>query len=151
MGRMPLYMLDTNIAGHVIKRDIPAIREKLASVPMQQVLISSVTLAELLYGLAKRSYPKGLSARVHEFLIRVDILPWNHEVVTVYGDLRARCEASGISLSPLDMMIASHAKAADAVLVTRDRAFSRVPDGLRIETGKEIEAIMYVHFFHYFE
>ena len=130
---MTRYMLDTNIASHVIKGDIPEIRERLVSVPMHNVVISSVTQAELLYGLAKRSYPKGLSARIHEFLIRVDILPWNHDVATVYGDLRARCEAAGITLSPLDMMIAAHANAADAILVTRDEAFSRIPEGLRIE------------------
>ena len=130
---MTRYMLDTNIASHVIKGDIPEIREKLVSVPMHNVVISSVTQAELLYGLAKRSYPKGLSVRVHEFLIRVDILPWNHDAATVYGDFRARCEAAGITLSPLDMMIAAHANAVDAILVTRDKAFSRIPEGLRIE------------------
>ena len=130
---MTRYMLDTNITSHVIKGDIPEIRERLVSVPMQNVVISSVTQAELLYGLAKRSYPKGLSARIHEFLIRVDILPWNHDVATVYGDLRARCEAAGITLSPLDMMIAAHANAVDAILATRDKAFSRIPEGLRIE------------------
>ena len=130
---MTCYMLDTNIASHVIKGDIPEIRERLVFVPMHNVVISSVTQAELLYGLAKRSYPKGLSARIHEFLIRVDILPWNHDVATVYGDLRARCEAAGITLSPLDTMIAAHANAADAILVTRDKAFNRIPDGLRIE------------------
>ncbi len=126
-------MLDTNIASHVIKGDIPAIREKLVSVPMQDIAISSVTEAELLYGLAKRSHPKGLSARVHEFLIRVDILDWSHDVAPVYGDLRAKCEAAGVTLSPLDMMIAALAKAVNAVLVTRDKAFSRIPDGLKIE------------------
>lgn len=130
---MTRYMLDTNIASHVIKGDIPEIRERLVSVPMHSVVISLVTQAELLYGLAKRSYPKGLSARIHEFLIRVDILPWNHDVATVYGDFRARCEAAGITLSPLDMMIAAHANAVDAILVTRDKAFSRIPEGLRIE------------------
>ena len=70
---------------------------------------------------------------MHEFLIRVDILPWNHDVATVYGDLRAKCEAARITLSPLDMMIAAHANAVDAILVTRDKAFSRIPEGLRIE------------------
>ncbi len=130
---MTRYMLDTNIASHVIKGDVPEIRERLLSAPMHNVIISSVTQAELLYGLAKRSYPKGLSARMHEFLIRVDILPWNHDVATVYGDLRAKCEAAGITLSPLDMMIAAHANAVDAILVTRDKAFSRIPEGLRIE------------------
>ncbi len=127
-------MLDTNIASHVIRGDIPAIREKLVSVPMQDIAISSVTEAELLYGLAKRACPKGLSARVHEFLIRVDILDWSHEAAPVYGDLRAQCEAAGITLSPLDMLIAAHAKAVNTIFVTRDKAFNRIPDGLQVES-----------------
>lgn len=134
---MTRYMLDTNIASHVIRGDISTIREKLASVPMQDVVISSVTQAELLYGLAKRAYPKGLSTRVHEFLIRVDILDWNHEIASVYGDLRAQCEAAGITLSSLDMMIAAHAKTVNAILVTRDKAFSRIPDWFRAENWAE--------------
>lgn len=108
---MSLYMLDTNIASHIIKGDIPLVRERLVAVPMQRVVVSSVTHAELLYGLAKRAYPKGLTARVHEFLIRVKILAWDKDVATFYGDLRARCETAGVTLSPLDLMIAAHAQA----------------------------------------
>ena len=130
---MNLYMLDTNIASHIIKGDIPLVRERLVAVPIQRVVVSSVTQAELLYGLAKRSYPKGLTARVHEFLIRVKILAWDKEVAIFYGDLRARCETAGVTLSPLDLMIAAHAQAVNAILVTGDKAFNRVPDQLTIE------------------
>ena len=126
-------MLNTNIASHIIKGDIPLVRERLVAVPIQRVLVSSVTHAELLYGLAKRDYPKGLAARVHEFLIRVKILPWDKKVAVFYGDLRARCETAGVTLSPLDLMIAAHAKAVNAVLVTGDNVFTRVPDRLPIE------------------
>jgi len=130
---MSLYMLDTNIASHIIKGDIPLVRERLVAVPIQRVVVSSVTQAELLYGLAKRAYPKGLTARVHEFLIRVKILAWDKEVAVFYGDLRAKCETAGVTLSPLDLMIAAHAQAVNAVLVTGDKAFTRVPDQLIIE------------------
>lgn len=130
---MTVYMLDTNIASHIIKGDIASVRERLAAVPMRSVVVSSVTQAELLYGVAKRGYPKGLTSRVREFLIRVDVLPWTEGVANVYADLRASCEAVGVTLAPMDMMIAAHAKAVDAILVTRDRAFSLVPDGLMLE------------------
>ncbi len=130
---MSRYMLDTNIASHIIKGDIPLVRERLVAVPIQRVLVSSVTQAELLYGLAKRAYPKGLTARVHEFLIRVKILAWDKDVAVFYGDLRARCETAGVTLSPLDLMIAAHAQAVNAVLVTGDKAFTRVQDRLIIE------------------
>ena len=99
--------------------------------------VSSVTEAELLYGLAKRGYPKGLLLRVREFLIRVDVLAWGSDVAAVYGDLCARCEVSGVSLSPLDLMIAAHASAVGAVLVSRDKVFSRVPNGLMVEEWGE--------------
>jgi tRNA(fMet)-specific endonuclease VapC len=128
-----VYLLDTNIVSHVIRGDIPAVRNRLAGVPMQSVAVSVITQAELLYGIAKRGHPKGLATRVHEFLVRVEVLPWTQAVAAVYGDLRASCEAAGATLAPMDMMIAAHAKAVGAILVTRDRAFGFVPDGSPLE------------------
>lgn len=130
---MMLYMLDTNIASHVIKGDIAEVRERLIAVPMHSVTISAVTQAELFYGLAKRSYPKGLSLRVHEFMLRVRVLDWDRDAAVSYSQLRVICERSGVALSPLDSMIAAHAVSSGAVLVTRHKAFGRVPDGLAVE------------------
>ena len=131
------YMLDTNIASHIIKGDIPEVRVRLVQVPAHSVVISVITQAELLYGVEKRGNPEGLATRVREFLARVEILPWTADVGEVYGHLRASCEASGITLAPMDLMIAAHAKASNqtmpTVLVTRDRTFSRVPEGLSLE------------------
>jgi tRNA(fMet)-specific endonuclease VapC len=104
---------------------------------MHEVAVSVITQAELLYGVAKRGHSKSPATRVHEFLTRVEILPWTVEVGAVYADLRAACEAAGTPLAPLDIMVAAHAKALSqedkAVLVTRDRAFSLVPGGLALE------------------
>jgi tRNA(fMet)-specific endonuclease VapC len=130
---MTAWMLDTNIASHVIKGDRPEIIKRLVSLPMEDIVISSVTEGELLYGLAKRGYPKALSERVRQFLLRVDVLPWDHDVTRTYGDLRAACEAKGVTLAPLDMMIAAHAVATDATLVTRDKAFAHVLEPLRTD------------------
>jgi len=130
---MTMYLLDTNIASHIIKGDIPLVRERLAKVPLHDVAVSVVTQGELLYGVAKRGHPQGLSTRVHEFLIRVVILPWTQDVARIYGDLRASCEVSGVTLAPKDIMIAAHAKATGAILVTRDRAFGVVPNGLTVQ------------------
>jgi tRNA(fMet)-specific endonuclease VapC len=130
---MTRYMLDTNIASHVIKGDIARVRTRLARAPMHSVCVSAVTQAELQYGVAKRGHPEGLATRVNEFLIRVEVLPWTPAAATLYGDLRAAWEAAGVSLAPMDMMIAAHAKAVDAVLVTRDRAFGFIPGDLALE------------------
>jgi len=130
---MTAWMLDTNIASHVIKGDQPDIIERLVSLPMEDIVISSVTEGEFLYGLAKRGYPKALSERVRQFLLRVDVLAWDHDVTRTYGDLRAACEAKGATLAPLDMMIAAHAVATGATLVTRDKAYTHVPAPLRTD------------------
>ncbi|MCW5236271.1 type II toxin-antitoxin system VapC family toxin [Verminephrobacter eiseniae] len=136
---MTTYLLDTNIASHVIEGDIPRVRERLVAVPMHCVAVSVVTQAELLYGVAKRGQPQGLATRVREFLSRVTVLAWTPEIGQIYGALRANCEAGGV---PMDMMIAAHAKALEmaaaqvqdkAILITRDLAFRRVPGGLVLD------------------
>lgn len=130
---MNRYLLDTNIASHVIRGDMPRVRERLVSLPVHSVAISAVTQGELTYGLAKRGNPAALSALVHEFLIRVEVLPWTAEVAIVYGRFRASCEATGVSLGSLDMMIAAQALAADAILATHNGAFRHAKRGLKIE------------------
>ncbi len=94
-------------------------------------MISAITEAELMYGLARRGHPKVLLHAVQLFLERVEILDWSSAVAKVYGEFRARCEASGLNLSPVDMMIAAHAMAVDATLVSRDKAFRQ--KGLRLD------------------
>ncbi len=128
-----MYLLDTNIASDVIKGNPARVRERLVSLPMRSVTVSAVTQGELIYGLAKRGNPAALSALIHEFLIRVEVLPWTAEVATVYGELRAACARRGVTLSALDMMIAAQAVAQGAVLVTRDKAFDHVEEGLKLE------------------
>lgn len=125
---MSRFLLDTNIASYVIKGHPPEVRAHLAALPMNAVFISSVTQGELLYGLAQKGYPGSLTKLVHEFLKRVEILPWDSNAATVYGDLRASTQAAGITLGALDMMIAAHAVAFKATLVTHDKAFALVPD-----------------------
>ncbi len=124
-------MLDTNTVSHLI-REHPAVVRRVLAVPMAAVCISSITKAELLFGLARRPEAKRLHTAVGEFLRRVDVLPWDGEVAQRYGATRAAMERQGKPLGPLDLLIASHARCAEAVLVTNDRAFAQV-DGLRVE------------------
>lgn len=123
-------MLDTNMASYVIKGHPPEARERLASLPMDRIVVSSVTQAELLYGLARKGHPPAFASLIRAFLLRAQALPWDSNAVTVYGDLRASCAASGITLGALDMMIAAHAVATKSILVTHDKAFSLVPGGV---------------------
>lgn len=126
------YLLDTNTASYIIKGNVPRVRERLLRVPMAQVAVSTVTEAELRFGVAKKPEAKGLATAVEEFLLRVDILPWDSEAAKNYAAIRVAAERAGRPMGNLDMMIAAHAVAAEAVLVTHDAVFRRVK-GLELE------------------
>ena len=120
------YLLDTNTASYIIKGNIPRVRERLVNVPMAQVAISAVTEAELRFGVARRPEAVRLKVAVGEFLLRVGTLPWDSAAAQQYAEVRAALEADGTVLGNLDLMIAAHALAVEAVLVTHDRAFGRI-------------------------
>ncbi len=119
------YMLDTNIISHIMQGRDASLLARLTQVPVGQVVMSSVTLAELEYGLQRRGRPTRLAQALTQVLLRMDVLPWDEHAATRYGELCATLEARGISLSDFDMMIAAHAVAADMTLVSRDKAFAQ--------------------------
>ncbi len=121
-------MLDTNTVSHIIKGRPARVRERLIATPMAEVCISTITEGELRFGLAKRPDAANLRRAVAEFLLRVDILAWDSAAAERYGALRARLEQGGKPLGNLDTLIAAHALATGARLVTSDAAFKRVPE-----------------------
>ena len=123
---MVRYLLDTNTCSYIIKGNRPYVRERLLKVPMAGVGISVVTEAELRFGVARLPDAKKLGMAVEEFLLRVEVLPWDSEAAQHYARLRAALEREGEPMGNLDMMIAAQALAAGAVLVTSDRVFRRV-------------------------
>lgn len=120
-----LYLLDTNTVSHLIKCN-PQATQRLLALPMHSICISAITAGELAFGLAKRPEAVALRAAVHEFLRRVEVLPWDEEVAQTYGTLRAQLQIKGTPLSALDTQIAAHALHAKAVLVTSDKAFLQI-------------------------
>lgn len=116
-------MLDTNTASYVIKGQPEEIRKHLKTVPMTSVCISAITEAELLLGVAKKPQAKQLPLAVKEFLLRVEILPWNSDAAEAYAQLRTACESEGKPLGAMDMLIASHSVAVGATLISNDKAF----------------------------
>lgn len=126
-----IYLLDTNIVSYLIKGDRAACARLLA-VPIHNVVVSVVTEAELLFGVAKRGNPVELQAKVSAFLERAAVLPWTSPVAQTYARLRADLERKGMVLAPLDRMIGAHAVSVGAILVTRDQVFGQIPD-LQVE------------------
>jgi tRNA(fMet)-specific endonuclease VapC len=130
---MPVrYLLDTNTVSYIIKGNRPRVRERLLRVPMAEVGISVITEAELLFGLARRPDATRLRTVVEEFLLRVEVLPWDSDAAQQYSKIRAMLEGIGEPMGNLDLMIAAQALASDLVLVSSDAVFRRVK-GLKIE------------------
>jgi tRNA(fMet)-specific endonuclease VapC len=127
-----LYLLDTNTVSHIVKGNSSSVDKHLVKAPMSKLSISSVTEGELRYGVARRPEASRLQIIVNAFLQHVTILPWDSRAAQEYGDLRATLEQKGRPMGNLDTMIAAHALALRAVLVTSDRAFSRI-EKLKVE------------------
>ena len=119
------HLLDTNAASAVIRRN-QAVCARAAAVPLASLAISAVTTGELYYGLAKNPQATKLAKLVHEFLRYTNVLGWNDDIGPHYGTLRAALETKGVTIAPLDLMIAAHALAVDATLITSDKAFSMI-------------------------
>jgi len=124
--KMTRYLLDTNIASCVIKGNSPAVDRRLAKVSMAQLAVSAVTEGELRFGAAQLPHAARLHNLIEDFFLRVAVLPWDSDAAQQYGRLRATLEREGQSMGNLDVMIAAHALALDAVLVTNDHAFARI-------------------------
>ena len=128
---MTRYMLDTNATSALVK-DNANVTKRLITAPAISLCISAITEGEICFGLAKRPEAKKLHRVVTEILLRVDVLPWNHEVAQVYGNLRAELESVGKQPGPVNILTAAHALQVGAVFITSDRAFQYVA-GLVVE------------------
>ena len=130
----PQYLLDTNIISHIMQGRDNDLLNRLTKVAVGQVAMSSVTLAELEYGLHRRGQPTRLRNALTQVLLRIDVLPWDEQAAVRYGELSNSLESQGINLSDFDMMIAAHAASVKSTLVSRDKAFSQIPpDCLSLE------------------
>lgn len=126
------YLLDTNILSDLVKRPQGAVAARIAEAGGDQVCTSLIVAAELRYGAAKRGSEK-LTTQLEAILAVLPVLPLEVPADRRYGDLRATLERLGTLIGPNDLLIAAHALALDAILVTDNtKEFERV-QGLVIE------------------
>ena len=127
------YLLDTDTSSYVIRGGYPDLDRRLASMPPSDVCISSITRAELLYGVRRRPEAHHLARVVGQFLARIRSLPWDDEAAERFASIAAELDASGRRIGTFDTMIAAHALATGAVVVTNNvEHFSRVT-GVAVE------------------
>jgi tRNA(fMet)-specific endonuclease VapC len=126
------WLLDTNIVIAISKQS-PALLPRLKHCPVEDLVLSSVVLAEIEYGIAK-SQRKDHNRKVFDALLaRFAVLPFDATCAREYGSIRAKLEAAGRLIGPNDLLIAAQAKASRLTLVTDNtNEFSHV-EGLAIE------------------
>jgi tRNA(fMet)-specific endonuclease VapC len=127
------WMLDTDTCIALIKRKPENALKKLRGKSIGQVGVSAITLSELTFGIEKSSRREQAHEALSEFVIALEVAPFEGDAAAVYGRVHASLEVKGQPIGPLDTLIGSHALSLDVTLVTHNtREFSRI-DGLRLE------------------
>jgi len=127
-----IYMLDTDTASFFMKDNPKSVRIKAAKHGKDELCISAITYAELMFGL-KKNYSKQLDYWLNEILVKLKVIAFDDVSAVIYGDVRAMLEKSGLPLDNMDMLIASSAISANAVLVSHNiKHFSKIK-GLKVE------------------
>jgi tRNA(fMet)-specific endonuclease VapC len=124
------YLLDTNICIYIINEKPKRVLEKFARYPVHEFGMSSITHAELQYGVQKSKYKTKNQNALDEFLMPLTILSFHgKKTVLHYGNIRAMLESEGKTIGPLDMLIAAHALSLDLTIISNNiKEFSRIPN-----------------------
>ncbi|MCP5101682.1 MAG: type II toxin-antitoxin system VapC family toxin [Chloroflexi bacterium] len=127
------YLLDTNICIYIIKNNPPSVRQRFQSLSAGEVGVSSISVAELQYGVQKSQYVERNQYALSQFLLPLKITGFDEKATVSYGIIRATLEKQGQPIGSLDTLIAAHALSIDCTLVTNNESeFSRVPQ-LKLE------------------
>jgi tRNA(fMet)-specific endonuclease VapC len=119
-------MLDTNIISDLIKNPRGNAAARIAKVGEDNVCTSIIVAAELRYGCAK-SGSKRLLKAVEDLLGEINVLPFDVPADAEYGGIRSELEAAGKPIGSNDLLIAAHAYASGATIVTANAdEFKRV-------------------------
>lgn len=129
---MTRYLLDTNILSDLVRNPQGRAAKRIAKVGEDNVCTSIIVAAELRYGCA-RSGSRKLIEAVEELLSEIDILPFDVPADATYGMIRAALEASGTPIGGNDLLIAAHAQAIAATIVTANEGEFKRVRGLKVE------------------
>lgn len=123
------YMLDTNICIYLIKQQPREVIEKFQGIAPGEIVISTVTVAEMMYGVEKSQYMEKNKTALELFLAPLEIIDFDFKAAQSYGAIRAFLEGQGTPIGAYDLMIAGHAHSYGLILVTNNkREYTRIPD-----------------------
>lgn len=127
-------LLDTNICIYMIKNNPPEVRKHFEKYQIGDIGISTITIAELEYGVQKSKAKEKNGYALQTFLLPLEFLPFDDASARAYGKIRLTLEQRGTPIGSMDMLIAAQAIAHNCILVTHNlKEFSRI-DNLRLET-----------------
>lgn len=126
-------LLDTNICIYIIKRKPGKVIKHFKDHKPGDIAISSISIAELNYGIEKSSKPDLNTIALKEFLQPLAILDYDEKDSEAYGKIRYELEKKGLPIGAMDLLIASQALSRDLILVTNnENEFKRIK-GIKIE------------------
>jgi tRNA(fMet)-specific endonuclease VapC len=129
-------MLDTNVVSEIIRHPAGRAAQR-ARKAGAAVCVSVIVAAELRYGCARKGSSPRLLRRVEEFLSEVPVLPFDVPADSEYGAIRAELEAAGRPIGGMDLLIAAHACALAATVVTANVGEFKRVRGLSVENWLE--------------
>ena len=130
---MKRYMLDTDMCSYIIKERPESVRQRFQKLAMEQLCVSVVTYAELIYGVERSSSKRVNRPIIEDFVRHLDVMDWDTGAADQYGMIRTELEVAGNPIGAMDMMIAAHAKSIKAVLVTNNQKHFTKIKGLKID------------------
>jgi tRNA(fMet)-specific endonuclease VapC len=121
------YLIDTNICIYIMNKHPADVITKFKQFELGEIGISTITVSELQYGVAKSTYREKNEVRIEEFMAPFEILTYDLSAAKIYGDIRFQLEKRGQIIGPLDMLIAAHAISQELILITNnDKEFKRI-------------------------
>ncbi|MEM8828148.1 MAG: type II toxin-antitoxin system VapC family toxin [Cyanobacteria bacterium P01_G01_bin.19] len=127
------FLLDTNICIYIIKQKPPAVLQKFNEFQVGDLGISSITVAELEFGVQKSQFSEKNKQALSQFLLPLEIVDFDDVAAVAYGNIRAFLEKQETPIGSFDILIAAHALSLAATLITNNtKEFSHVPN-LKLE------------------
>ena len=128
-----IFLLDTDTLIYILKRRPPSVAARFEKLSPEEVAVSAISMAELTFGAERSERPARGRRAVERVADVLAVLPFDADAARAYGRLRRHLEQRGTPMGALDTLIAAHALALRATLVTNNtREFARVP-GLKVE------------------
>ncbi|WVN41604.1 type II toxin-antitoxin system VapC family toxin [beta proteobacterium MWH-UniP1] len=127
-----MKILDTNICIYIINEKPKEVFDRLRQHTIEEIALSSITVAELAFGVEK-SLSKKNQIALEKFIAPLQVVDFNSNAAWVYGRIRHALQKKGLPIGPMDQLIASQAISLNATLVTNnEREFRRIPN-LKLE------------------